>query len=119
MEKTENNPGKRGYLNMIRLKTGLLMGFSCTGIACADEKLISGQRAGALFNFGVYAGMFYQMVDDAVDGDAGAVITDGEIESVKRLAAGELAVFPPSAYKTGILDFLDYISRYKNERALV
>jgi geranylgeranyl pyrophosphate synthase len=115
LEKPENNNDKRAYLNMIKLKTGLLMGFSCTGISCAGKKLPNAQYPAGLFNFGVHTGMFYQMADDAVDNDSGAVITDEDLESEKRLAVNELEVFPSSVYKTGLLEFLDYISRYKND----
>jgi geranylgeranyl pyrophosphate synthase len=110
MEKEQNSPDKKRYNEMIKLKTGLLMGFSCAGIFYADDNFKDRGLNGPLFNFGLNTGMFYQMVDDTRDNDAQAAITDDDLRSAKNLAVGELEIFQPSIYKKGILEFLDYIS---------
>ncbi|MCB4791479.1 MAG: polyprenyl synthetase family protein [Elusimicrobia bacterium] len=117
MEKLENNMDKRGYLKMIRLKTGLLMGFSCTGVVYAATENINKAVIDNIFNFGVYSGMFYQMVDDSIDKDLNLTITD--LASVKQMAVNEVKTLPPSIYKLKMVEFLDYILQYKTRQVQV
>jgi geranylgeranyl pyrophosphate synthase len=111
LENKEYNPDKKAYLNFIRLKTGFLMGFSCTGIFHCCNDLNERWRVGRLYKFGIKTGVFYQMVDDFVDRDAALLLKEKDIFAKKQEALKELKDFPSSIYKSKLVDFLDFIQQ--------
>ena len=110
LERTERAPTLANYLQIIEDKTASLMSASCEAAAVvvgADEK-----RRRGIAQFGRSIGLAYQLVDDALDGDAS--YRDGEeilvkAEQMGRDARSHLSDLPPSASTQRLKAMVEYV----------
>jgi octaprenyl-diphosphate synthase len=97
------------YEKIIRYKTGALMAAACAGGALVSGAALSTTGVRDMGNYGMYAGMLYQMVDDYRDGDAGVPLTRAAIGRVAKRCTDCLAAAAPSPYRTKLRNFVDYV----------
>ena len=100
---------QQDYLEVIEGKTAVFMSTCCkcgAMLSTKDEKLIA-----SLANFGMNAGMTYQLVDDYLDNDCNVAGVNSlrASEDYANKAKEALEVIPPSIYKEKLLDLIDYM----------